>query len=140
MSKQLKDKNDELSAKEARLVDAENRIELLKRLNQDLDGKIAAYEETFRLWKDEKLESEIKYNVLFQQYDKTKKDYNDLLTVQLQMKQDQVERMNKHNELENDRLQHRLRQEIERASQPTASDPIVNVNTSNLIPVGPVNQ
>jgi hypothetical protein len=83
-------------------MESENRIELLKTLNKELDNKIAAFEESFKLWRDEKLESEIKYNVLMQQYEKIKRDYNDLVAVSLQIKQDQIEKMNRLNELESE--------------------------------------
>jgi hypothetical protein len=123
-------------------VEAENRIELLKTLNRDLDARISDFQESFKLREDEKLASEIKYNVLMQQFDKIKKDYNDLVVQSLQFKQEQIEKINKQNELENERRQQKLKQEIEKASQPVVGGPSasdVNVNLAGYIPVGPSN-
>ena len=75
-----------------------------------------------------------------QQYEKIKKDYNDLVTVSLQIKQEQIEKINKLNDLENERIQQKLRTEIEKASQPAASDINVNLNTANFLSVGPLSQ
>jgi autophagy-related protein 16 len=123
-----------------RLSEAENRIEYLKTLNRELDAKIINYEESFKLREDEKLASEIKYNVLMQQFEKVKKEYADLVTQSLQFKQEQIEKINKQNELENERRQQKLKQEIEKASQPAASDVTINLNTAGYVPVGPMNQ
>ncbi len=123
-------------------MEAENRIELLKTLNRDLDARISDFQESFKLREDEKLASEIKYNVLMQQFDKIKKDYNDLVVQSLQFKQEQIEKINKQNELENERRQQKLKQEIEKASQPVVGGPSasdVNVNLAGYIPVGPSN-
>ena len=91
----------------SRLVEAGNRIEQLKICNTDLDRKLAEKEEILKLLKDEKLESEIHYNILKQKYTQVQKDYNDLLNTSLQIKQEQIEKINKMNDLENELVSNR---------------------------------
>jgi hypothetical protein len=77
------------------------------------------------------------------QFEKCRKEYNDLVVQSLQFKQEQIEKINRQNELENERRQQKLKQEIEKASQPTAgasaSASDVNVNLAGYIPVGSMN-
>ncbi|CAF0735433.1 unnamed protein product [Brachionus calyciflorus] len=115
LNKTLKDKDDELSSKEVKIVDLENRCELLKTLNKELDNKMAAYEEQIRLWKDEKVESEIQYNCLLQKYDKIKEEYQQILTASLRFREEQIEKVNRLNELEAERIQMKLKEELLKA-------------------------
>jgi hypothetical protein len=54
------------------------------------------------LWKDEKVEAEVQYNCLMQKYEKLKEEYNVLLTASLRFKEEQIEKVNKQNELDSE--------------------------------------
>lgn len=54
----------------------------------------------FKLWKDEKVEAEIQFNCLLQKYDKIKEEYQQVLTASLRFREEQIEKVNKLNELE----------------------------------------
>ncbi len=56
----------------------------------------------FKLWKDEKVEGEVQYNCLLQKYEKLKDDYQQLLASYLRFKEEQIEKVNKLNEFENE--------------------------------------
>jgi len=55
-----------------------------------------------KLWKDEKVEGEVQYNCLLQKYEKLKDDYQQLLASYLRFKEEQIEKVNKLNEFENE--------------------------------------
>ncbi len=59
-------------------------------------------EDTVKLWKDEKVEAEVQYNCLMQKYDKLKEDYQSILTASLRFREEQIEKVNKINELEHE--------------------------------------
>ncbi len=59
-------------------------------------------EDTVKLWKDEKVEAEVQYNCLMQKYDKLKEDYQQILTASLRFREEQIEKVNKINELEHE--------------------------------------
>jgi hypothetical protein len=107
------------------------------------------------LWKDEKVEAEVQYNCLTQKYEKLKEEYHQLLTASLRFKEEQIEKVNKNNELETEydtfnnilfslhifisffylrRLKSKLKEELEKASQD-----YVEVNLNNSAAVGPLN-
>ena len=57
---------------------------------------------SLKLWRDEKVETEMQYNCLLQKYDKLKEDYQQILTASLRFREEQIERINKQNDLENE--------------------------------------
>lgn len=85
-----------------RNIECENRIELLKNQVKDLDNKVANYEEAAKLWHDEKVEAEVQYNCLLSKHDKLKEDYQQILSASLRFREEQIERINKQNELESE--------------------------------------
>lgn len=134
LSKQLKEKNDELSLKEVKIVEVENRCEQIKRKNRDLENQNLSCEENIRLWRDEKVEAEVQYNCLVQKYDKLKEEYESVLTASLRFREEQIEKVNKQNDLDNQRLRKKLRDDLELAREET-----VNVTTGGLTSVAPIN-
>jgi hypothetical protein len=74
----------------------------LKNVNKDLENKMTMVEDTVKLWKDEKVEAEVQYNCLMQKYDKLKEDYQQILTASLRFREEQIEKVNKINELEHE--------------------------------------
>ena len=54
------------------------------------------------MWRDEKVENEMQYNCLMQKYEKLKDDYQQILTASLRFREEQIEKVNKLNELENE--------------------------------------
>jgi hypothetical protein len=74
----------------------------LKIVNRDLENKMTMVEDTVKLWKDEKVEAEVQYNCLMQKYDKLKEDYQQILTASLRFREEQIEKVNKINELEHE--------------------------------------
>lgn len=91
-----------LNMKKLRITELENRIESYKNINRDLENKMSIVEETVKLWKDEKVEAEVQYNCLVQKYDKLKEDYQQILTASLRFREEQIEKVNKINELEHE--------------------------------------
>ena len=85
-----------------RISELENRLEYLKNVNKDLENKMTLVEDTVKLWKDEKVEAEVQYNCLMQKYDKLKEDYQQILTASLRFREEQIEKVNKINELEHE--------------------------------------
>jgi len=59
-------------------------------------------EETVKIWKDEKVGAEVQYNCLVQKYDSLKEDYQQILTASLRFREEQIEKVNKINELEHE--------------------------------------
>ena len=55
-----------------------------------------------KLWRDEKVESEMQYNCLVQKYDKLKDDYQQILTASLRFREEQIEKINKQNDMDNE--------------------------------------
>ena len=92
-----------------RIIDLENRLESLKNTNRDLENKMCLVEDTVKLWKDEKVEAEVQYNCLMQKYDKLKEDYQQILTASLRFREEQIEKVNKINELEHELVIQNLR-------------------------------
>lgn len=136
LNKQLKDKNDEMTAKDIKLTEAENKYEALKNTNKELENRIALNEESLKLWRDEKVETEMQYNCLLQKYDKLKDDYQQILTASLRFREEQIEKINKQNELDNERLQHKIRDELEKAREETVT---LTPNSPQMISVAPIN-
>nr|AWV66630.1 autophagy-related protein 16 [Brachionus rotundiformis] len=136
LNETLKEKNDSLSLKEAKILELENKFEALKKTNQDLEKKMAEYEEKIKLWKDEKVESELQYNCLLQKFNKIKEEYQQILTASLRFREEQIEKVNKLNELEAERIQHRLKEELLKAQTDFTH---INLN-DNLMTIGPSNQ
>lgn len=136
LNKQLKDKNDEITLKEIKIAEGENRYETLKNINKELENRIAAYEESFKLWRDEKVETEMQYNCLLQKYEKLKDDYQQILTASLRFREEQIEKINKENELVNERLHNKLREELERAREEPVS---LNPSNPSYLSVAPLN-
>lgn len=85
-----------------RIIDAENRNELLKTQNKDLENKLANLEEAAKLWHDEKVEHEMQYNCLLQKYDKLSEEHQHVLTASLKFREEQIDRINKLNEAESE--------------------------------------
>jgi hypothetical protein len=52
------------------------------------------------MYKDEKVEMEVQYNCLLQKYEKLKEDYQTVLTQVLKFREEQIDKVNKMNELE----------------------------------------
>ena len=77
----------------------------------------------------------MQYNCLMQKYEKLKEDYHQILTASLRFKEEQIERVNKQNEFESERLQYKLKEELEKASQDFVN---INLNNQNVISVGPL--
>lgn len=53
-----------------------------------------------KLWRDEKVECEMQYNCLLQKHDKLNDDYQSLLAASLRFRNEQIEKVNRLNELE----------------------------------------
>ena len=121
LNKQLKEKNDELSLKEMKIVELENKCEAIKRRDADLENQISSCEESIKLWRDEKVEAEVQYNCLVQKYDKLKEEYESVLSASLRFREEQIEKVNKQNELDSQRLRKKLRDELEMASKESVS-------------------
>nr|AWV66678.1 autophagy-related protein 16 [Brachionus koreanus] len=115
LNKTLKEKDDELSTKEVKILELENKIETLKTINKELENKIAACEEQLKVWKDEKVEIELQYNCLLQKFNKAKEEYQQILNASLRFREEQIEKMNKFNELEAERIQLKLKEELLKA-------------------------
>lgn len=137
LNKRVKEKDDELASQAAKHAELEKQLESLRLVNKDLENRFILYDEQIRLWKDEKVECEVQYNCLVQKYDKLKEDYQAILTASLRFREEQIEKVNKLNEMENERIQAKLKEELEKASQPTAD--FINVTAGNFVSVGPAN-
>jgi chromosome segregation ATPase len=119
LNQQLKESNEDLSHKEAKYLEAENKIELLKHRLEDSENKIANYELAARAWHDEKVESEIQFNILLQKYDRLKEENQLLLNSQLKIREEQIERINRLNEQEELLRRNRMKEEIANACATT---------------------
>jgi autophagy-related protein 16-1 len=139
LNRQLKEKNEEMVAKDLQIVEIQKRLQVQINLNRDLDKKIMNYEEIQKLYKDEKFEAEIQYNCLLKNYNKLKDDHQQVLTASLRFREEQIETMNKLNEQETIKSRQKLKDDLEKASQPTSSTDLLNLNQYNIISVGPMN-
>ena len=93
LNKQLKEKTDELTLKNARLSETEARLENLRTVNRELEKAMSVCDENIKLWKDEKVESEMQFNCLLQKYEKLKEEYNHVLAASLRFKEEQIEKV-----------------------------------------------
>jgi len=84
-----------------RIIEMDNKFEAIKRRDRDLENQIASCDENIKLWRDEKVEAEMQYNCLVQKYEKLKEEYEAILTASLRFREEQIEKVNKQNELEN---------------------------------------
>lgn len=119
LNQQLKESNEELSHKEAKYLESENKIEILKHKLEDSENKIANYELAAKTWHDEKVESEMQFNILLQKFDKLKEENQLLLNSQLKIREEQIERINRLNEQEELTRHNRMKAEIANACATT---------------------
>lgn len=119
-----------------KIVELENKSEAIKRKDADLENQIASCEENIKLWRDEKVEAEVQYNCLVQKYDKLKEEYESVLSASLRFREEQIEKVNKQNELDNQRLRKKLRDELEMASKESVS---ISTSGTGMTSVAPIN-
>lgn len=119
-----------------RMIEIENRCEIIKRRDRDLENQIASCDENIKVWRDEKVEAEMQYNCLVQKYDKLKEEYESVLTASLRFREEQIEKVNKQNELDNQRLRKKLKDELELAREENIN---INVTGAGMTSVGPIN-